>query len=120
MVRDAGGVQDWYVTCIEGIAGGTIPPLPSGVRTTDGHNLWPALLGENLTSPRTEVIRAVHNQYAPVPSPSADKIRVRRFLSARGVLSNGADGQVLQRKCRKLANYCRTLRQLEGHRGEKL
>ena len=37
VVRDAGGVQDWYVTCIEGIAGGTIPPLPSGVRTTDGH-----------------------------------------------------------------------------------
>ena len=120
VVRDAGGVQDWYVTCIEGIAGGTIPPLPSGVRTTDGHNLWPALLGENLTSQRTEVIHAVHNQYAPVPSPSADKIRVRRFLSARGVLSNGADGQVLQRKCRKLAKYCRTLLQLEGHRGEKL
>ena len=55
------------MTCIEGIAGGTIPTLPSGVRPTDGHNLWPALLGENLTSPRTEVIHAVHNQYV-VPS----------------------------------------------------
>ena len=66
---DAGaGVQDWYVTVIEGLAGGTIPALPSGVRPRDGHNLWPALLGQNLKSPRTEVIHAVHNQYADDPS----------------------------------------------------
>lgn len=63
MLYDAVGAQDWYVTCVVGIAGGTIPALPSGVRPSDGHNLWPALLGENLTSPRTEVIHAVHNQY---------------------------------------------------------
>lgn len=56
------------MTVIEGLAGGTIPALPSGVRPTDGHNLWPALLGQNLTSPRTEVIHAVHNQYADDPS----------------------------------------------------
>ena len=41
--------SDWYVTCIVGIAGGEIPALPAGVRPTDGHNLWPALLGTNLT-----------------------------------------------------------------------
>ena len=72
------GVQDWYVTVIEGLAGGTIPALPSGVRPTDGHNLWPALLGQNLTSPRTEVIHAVHNQYAVVPSPSASRRSARK------------------------------------------
>ena len=71
------GAQDWYVTCIEGIAGGTIPALPSGVRPTDGHNLWPALLGENLTSPRTEVIHAVHNQYEVVPGSLASS-RIKR------------------------------------------
>ena len=31
--------SDWYVTCVVGIAGGSIPPLPAGVRPTDGHNL---------------------------------------------------------------------------------
>jgi len=54
--------SDWYVTFVEGIAGGTLP-ANTGDRPPDGFNLWPALRGDNLTSPRTEVIHAVQNRY---------------------------------------------------------
>eukprot|EP00041_Stephanoeca_diplocostata_P016573 m.326588 g.326588 ORF g.326588 m.326588 type:complete len:648 (+) comp20409_c0_seq2:213-2156(+) len=54
--------SDWYVTCIVGIAGGAFP-ANTGPRPPDGHNMWPALTGQNLTSPRTEVIHAVQNKY---------------------------------------------------------
>jgi hypothetical protein len=52
---------DWYATIVEGIAGGSVSD--TGPRPPDSHNLWPALMGSNLTSPRTEVIHRVTNQY---------------------------------------------------------
>ena len=55
--------SDWYVTCLVGIAGGSVPGSETGPRAPDGFNLWPALKGENVTSPRTEVIHALQNQY---------------------------------------------------------
>ena len=57
--------SDWWLTCVIGIAGGVIPPAVrrASPRPTDGFNLWPALTGLNLTSPRTEVIHAVQNKY---------------------------------------------------------
>jgi hypothetical protein len=51
-----------YITYVVGIAGAPFPDN-SGPRPPDGHNLWPALTGANLTSPRTEVIHAVQNKY---------------------------------------------------------
>ena len=51
-----------YVTFVQGIAGEPFPE-ETGPRRPDGHNLWPALMGGNLTSPRTEVIHAVQNRY---------------------------------------------------------
>lgn len=54
--------SDWYTTMVEGIAGAQLP-AKTGNRPPDGFNLWPALRGENLTSPRTEVIHTVQNQY---------------------------------------------------------
>jgi hypothetical protein len=51
-----------YVTFVQGIAGEPFPE-DSGPRRPDGHNLWPALMGANLTSPRTEAIHAVQNKY---------------------------------------------------------
>jgi len=55
--------SDWYATIYEGIAGGNLKAQSTGPRAPDGHNLWPALSGGNVTSPRTEVIHAVQNQY---------------------------------------------------------
>jgi len=57
--------SDWYVTLVEGIAGAAPGTATTGTgnRAPDGHNLWPALVGANLTSPRTEVIHRVNNQY---------------------------------------------------------
>jgi hypothetical protein len=66
--------SDWYVTIYEGIVGtgsgalltnpdGSANTTLTGPRPPDGHNLWPALMGSNATSPRTEVIHAVQNKY---------------------------------------------------------
>jgi len=52
---------DWYRTIVEGIAGGSADN--SGPRTPDSVNLWPAITGANLTSPRIEVIHRVENRY---------------------------------------------------------
>jgi len=59
-----GHVSDWYVTLLaaDGVVGCGLP-ADTGPRPPDGHNLWPALSGRNLTSPRTEVIHAVTNRY---------------------------------------------------------
>lgn len=53
--------SDWYVTFVEGVAGGQLP-AHTGPRAVDGHNLWPALLTGG-TSPRTEVVHQVVNNY---------------------------------------------------------
>lgn len=50
-----------YVTFVVGVAEGVLPK-DTGPRPPDGHNLWDALTGKNLTSPRTEVIHAVQNK----------------------------------------------------------
>lgn len=57
--------SDWYVTLYEGIAGAGpgAAMLGTGFRAPDGFDLWPALLGSNATSPRTEVIHRVTNQH---------------------------------------------------------
>jgi hypothetical protein len=54
--------SDWYVTFVVGIGGGAFPDN-TGPRPPDGHNMWPAITGSNLTSPRTEVIHAVQNMH---------------------------------------------------------
>lgn len=53
--------SDWYTTFVTGLAG---TPLPSntGPRPVDGVNIWPALISGG-TSPRTEVISQVQNEY---------------------------------------------------------
>lgn len=57
--------SDWYVTLVEGVAGGALPSS-TGPRAPDGHNLWPALLA-NATSPRTEVIHGVNGSQVVPP-----------------------------------------------------
>jgi arylsulfatase B len=52
--------SDWYVTIVEGLAGGSA--ANSGPRPTDGHNLWLGITGDNETSPRTAVIHRVQNR----------------------------------------------------------
>lgn len=53
--------SDWYCTIAEGVAKLTLGA--TGPRPVDGVNLWPALTGKNLTSPRTEVIHQVVNNF---------------------------------------------------------
>lgn len=53
--------SDIYVTVVVGVAGLTLP-AHTGPRPLDGFNLWPAILG-NLSSPRTEIIHQVTNNY---------------------------------------------------------
>ena len=70
--------SDWYRTITEGVANITLP-ASTGPRPFDGLNLWPAIIG-NLTSPRTEVIHQVVNNYtaaAELVVPAV--IRVGRF-----------------------------------------
>ena len=55
--------SDWYVTIVEGIVGASGAAASTGPRAPDGRNLWPALMGANLTSPRTEIIHRVQNRY---------------------------------------------------------
>ena len=62
--------SDWYLTIAEGIAGVAVPAT-TGPRPLDGTNLWPALTataGGNTTSPRTEVIHQVVNNYTNNPA----------------------------------------------------
>eukprot|EP00041_Stephanoeca_diplocostata_P000814 m.17077 g.17077 ORF g.17077 m.17077 type:complete len:629 (+) comp11147_c0_seq1:175-2061(+) len=53
--------SDWYPTIISGIANLSMPAT-TGPRAVDGLNLWHALL-TNASSPRTEVIHQVVNNY---------------------------------------------------------
>ena len=57
--------SDWYVTLVEGVAGAAkgTSEHATGPRAPDGKNLWPALIGSNLTSPRVEVVHRVMNRY---------------------------------------------------------
>lgn len=48
--------SDWYMTLVEGIAGGSVDRQHTGPTQPDGFNLWPALLSGG-SSPRTEVCR---------------------------------------------------------------
>ena len=56
--------SDWYVTLVEGVAGAPAGTTAhTGPRAPDGRNLWPALMGKNLTSPRVEVVHRVLNRF---------------------------------------------------------
>ena len=50
---------DWYAT-LTGVAGISLP-ANTGLVAPDAHNQWPAISGQNLTSPRVEVIHAVQS-----------------------------------------------------------
>lgn len=64
--------SDWYATLTG--AAGFAPPADTGPTPADGLNLWPALIGANLTSPRVEVIHAVNNRYF---NPSLGNVAVQ-------------------------------------------
>ena len=53
--------SDLYTTIVEGVAGLVLPEY-TGPRPLDGINLFPAIIG-NLSSPRSEVIHQVANNY---------------------------------------------------------
>lgn len=53
---------DWWSTLVSGVAGLEVPKS-TGLVPPDSLNVWPALLGTNTTSPRTEVVHAVTNKY---------------------------------------------------------
>lgn len=57
--------SDWYVTAVEGIVGAKLPI--TGPRQVDGFNIWPALTGVNITSPRTSVIHGVNGSQVSPP-----------------------------------------------------
>ena len=81
--------SDWYMTCVVGIAGGEPPLHATSPRAVDGFNLWPALTGANVTSPRTEVIHAVQNQYVERTQPHK-KVSRKSLLTADKSLSFGS------------------------------
>lgn len=80
---------DWYVTIVEGLAGGTTEN--TGTRPPDSFNLWPALTGVNLTSPRTEVVHRVTNNYfnASLGDNPSEAIRVGEWKLLIGMSCNG-------------------------------
>lgn len=85
--------SDWYRTIIEGVAGLVLGS--TGPRNIDGVNLWPALTGKNLTSPRTEVIHQVVNNFTAGHTTFPAVIRMGRYKLLLGHADPG-DSQFRQ------------------------
>eukprot|EP00051_Salpingoeca_urceolata_P027960 m.484210 g.484210 ORF g.484210 m.484210 type:complete len:546 (+) comp23251_c0_seq1:88-1725(+) len=79
--------SDWYVTLVEGLAGGTIPE-DTGPNKPDGFNLWPAIVA-NATSPRHEVVHQVSNEYF---TEGVTAIRVDNY---KLIIGNPGDNRVV-------------------------
>lgn len=75
--------SDWYVTLVQGVAGGPIPNS-TGPRDPDGVNLWPALMA-GAASPRTEVVHQVANEHY-------DAAHGISFINGTVVSSGDCDG----------------------------
>ena len=67
--------SDLYATIAEGVAGLTVP-AHTGPRPLDGFNLLPAILG-NHSSPRTEIIHQVVNNYTAQRTAASDPAVIR-------------------------------------------
>lgn len=75
--------SDWYLTLVEGVAGGSIPNT-TGPRKPDGFNLWPALMS-GAPSPRTEVVHQVANQFYNAADGTS-------FINGSSVSTGDCDG----------------------------
>jgi len=82
--------SDWYLTIAEGIANISVGDS-TGPRPFDGHDLWRAIV-RNETSPRTEVIHQVKNNYTLMANlPPLQVIRMGRF---KLILGDPGDSRV--------------------------
>ena len=84
---------DWLSTLAsaDGAAGFT-PAPDSAIVQSDSLNLWPAITGRNLTSPRVEVIHAVTNRYFNASLGNVG-VQAARFGKWKLIIGTDCDAQ---------------------------